>query len=97
MIEAIRWLGILIMATLRERRDLAFENLALRQQLGVLKRRRGVPRFKRGDRVFCMVLFPNLSPWVLANTTSVTGNAGKIPCDGACLPTSSAPRFLGNH
>jgi len=56
MIEAMRWLGILIMATLRERRDLALENLALRQQLGVLKRRNGVPRLKRGDRVFWLAL-----------------------------------------
>ena len=39
----------------RERRDLALENLALRQQLGVLKRR-GVPRLKRIDRVFWVVL-----------------------------------------
>ena len=56
MIEAMRWLGFLIMSTLRERRDLASENLALRQQLGVLKRSRGVPRLKKGARVFCMVL-----------------------------------------
>jgi len=63
MIEAMRWLGILIMATLRERRDLALENLALRQQLGVLKRRNGVPRLKRGDRVFWVVLSRIWAPW----------------------------------
>jgi hypothetical protein len=56
MIETLRWLGILIRAVLRERRDLALENLALRQQLGVLKRRKRVPRLKKGDRLFWVVL-----------------------------------------
>jgi hypothetical protein len=63
MIEAMRWLGILITAALRERRDLALENLALRQQLGVLKRRSGVPRLKKGDRVFWLVLSRIWAPW----------------------------------
>jgi hypothetical protein len=44
-----------MVAAFRERRDLALENLALRQQLGVLKRK-GVPRLKRNDRVFWVVL-----------------------------------------
>jgi len=47
MIETLRWLGVLLLTAARERRDLAFENLALRQQLRVLKRRNGVPRLKR--------------------------------------------------
>jgi len=38
MIDTLRWLAICIFAALRERRDLELENLALRQQLGVLKR-----------------------------------------------------------
>ncbi len=46
----------MIVAAFRERRDLALENLALRQQLGVLKRRRGVPRLRRKDRWFWVVL-----------------------------------------
>ena len=49
MIEILRWLGILIRATVRERRDLVLENLAIRQQLAVLKRRKGVPRLIRGQ------------------------------------------------
>ena len=56
MIETLRWLAIFIIAALRERRDLVLENLALRQQLGVLKRRKGVPRLKRQDRLFWVVL-----------------------------------------
>jgi putative transposase len=56
MIEAMRWLGILIMPSVRERRHAALENLALRQQLGVLKRKKGAPRLKEKDRVFWVVL-----------------------------------------
>ncbi len=56
MIATLQWLGILIVAAFRERRDLALENLALRQQLGVLERRRGVPGLKRKDRRFWVVL-----------------------------------------
>ena len=63
MIDAMQWLGILIRAALRERCDLALENLALRQQLGVLKRRKGVPRLKKGDRVFWVVLSQIWAPW----------------------------------
>ena len=63
MIEAMRWLGILTMAALKKRRDLALENLALRQQLGVLKRRKRVPRLKKGDRVFWVVLSRIWAPW----------------------------------
>jgi len=56
MIETLRWLAIFMIATLREHRDLALENLALRQQLGVLKRRDGVSRLRKGDRLFWVVL-----------------------------------------
>jgi putative transposase len=56
MIEILRWLGILMTASFRRRRELALENLALRQQLGVLKRRNGVARLKRKDRMFWVVL-----------------------------------------
>ncbi len=42
-------------ATFRDRRNLALENLALRQQLGVLKRK-GVPRLQPKDRVFWVIL-----------------------------------------
>ena len=63
MIKTLRWLAIFMIATLRERRDLALENLALRQQLGVLKRRHGVPRLKKGDRLFWVVLSRIWAPW----------------------------------
>ena len=63
MIETLHWLAIFIIAALRERRDLALENLALRQQLGVLKRRKGVPRLKKVDRLFWVVLSSIWAPW----------------------------------
>src|SRR5215469_10577937 len=62
MIEILRWLGILIRAAVRERRDLALENLALRQQLAVLKRK-GVPRLRRNDRWFWVVFSRLWASW----------------------------------
>jgi putative transposase len=60
--EVLRWLGILISAAVRRRRDLALENLALRQQLAVLKRK-GVPRLRKKDRLFWVVLSRLWAPW----------------------------------
>jgi hypothetical protein len=48
----IRWLGIFFSAV-RTRRELALENLALRQQLAVWKAR---PRLTEMDRIFWIVL-----------------------------------------
>ena len=70
MIEILRWLGILIVAALRERGDLALENLALRQQLGVLRRKKAVPRLRRKDRVFWVVLSGIWPHWRKACTWS---------------------------
>src|SRR5712664_205218 len=44
--------GCALLAALRTRTDLAFENLALRQQLALLRRRSKRPRFGRLDRAF---------------------------------------------
>src|SRR5215472_7686549 len=63
MIEILRWLGILLRAAVRERRDWALENLALRQQRAVLKRK-GVPRLRWKDRWF-WVVFSRL--WLLGD------------------------------
>src|SRR5215813_9498337 len=55
----VRWLGILL-RTLRSavhtRRELALENLALRQQLAVWKARQPRPRLTKTDRIFWVVL-----------------------------------------
>jgi transposase InsO family protein len=51
----VRWLGILIgtlRSTVRTHRELALENLALRQQLAVWKARQPRPRLRETDRIF---------------------------------------------
>ena len=58
MIKVLRWLGMLISAAVRRRRDLALENLALRLQLAELSR-----LLKNGQKkgtAFNGVLFSNL-------------------------------------
>src|SRR4030095_15124976 len=104
MIETLRWLGILMVAAFRAQRDLALENLALRQQLGVLKRK-GVPRLKPKGRVFWVVLSRVWPHWrklvhlIKADTSSV-GNgkasefigpgfqSGKVPAAAKSAPRS---------
>src|SRR5438874_6737712 len=51
----VRWLGILVgtlRSCLRTHRELALENLVLRQQLAVWKAREPRPRFTEMDRLF---------------------------------------------
>src|SRR5438445_5349313 len=55
----IRWLGIVLWtlrSAVRTRRELALENLALRQQLAVWKARQPRPRLTEMDRIFWVVL-----------------------------------------
>jgi len=55
----VRWLGILmgtLRSTLRTHRELALENLALRQQLAVWKAREPRPRLSEMDRIFWVLL-----------------------------------------
>src|SRR3989441_1508795 len=55
----IRWLGILLgtmRSTVRTHRELALENLVLRQQLAVWKARQPRPRLTGLDRIFWVVL-----------------------------------------
>jgi putative transposase len=55
----VRWLGILLgtlRSAVRTRRELALENLALRQQLAVWKARQPRPRLTEVDRIFWIVL-----------------------------------------
>src|SRR5437867_10282143 len=54
----VRWLGILVgtlRSCLRTRRELALENLALRQQLAVWKARQPRPELTATDRLFWVV------------------------------------------
>jgi hypothetical protein len=50
-------------AALRSRTDLTLENLALRQQLVLLRRRSKRPQFRRLDRVFWMWLSSHWDGW----------------------------------
>src|SRR3989449_2651355 len=55
----VRWLGILVgtlRSIIRTRRELALENLALRQQLAVWKARQPRPRPTAMDRLFWLLL-----------------------------------------
>ena len=56
MLRLLKLLLFLATQLFRSRRDLLLENLALRQQLAVLKQRRPQPRFASSDRLFWMVL-----------------------------------------
>jgi hypothetical protein len=61
-----KWL-IIVLKTLissaRERRDLALENLALRQQLAILKAKKTRPRLTRADRLFWLFLSKHWADW----------------------------------
>src|SRR2546425_13112292 len=62
----VRWLGILLRtlrSTVGTHRELALENLALRQQLAVWKRREPRPRLTALDRIFRVVLSRFWKSW----------------------------------
>ena len=54
---------LLIRAMFRNRTDLAAENLALRQQLAILKQKTKLPRLRPRDRVFWVCLSEFWSNW----------------------------------
>jgi hypothetical protein len=62
----VRWLGILVgtlRGSVRTRRELALENLALRQQLAVWKARQPRPPLRATDRIFWVVLSRLWTNW----------------------------------
>ena len=61
-----KWLVIVLktlISSARERRELALENLALRQQLAALKARQTRPRLTRADRLFWFFLSKHWANW----------------------------------
>jgi putative transposase len=56
MPRSLRLLFVLFVRSLRSRRSLLLEDLALRQQLGVFKRKLPQPRFSAGDKLFWAIL-----------------------------------------
>src|ERR1022692_1508319 len=63
MLRLLRLLFVLFVRSFCSRRDLLLENLALRQQLAVLKERRPRPRFSIADRLFWATLCRLWSKW----------------------------------
>src|SRR5438128_1889043 len=62
----VRWLGIVLgtlRSTVRTHRELALENLALRQQLAVWKARQPRPRLTEIDRIFWVLLSRRWRSW----------------------------------
>ena len=62
----VRWLGILfgtLRSAVRTHRELALENLALRQQLAVWKARQPRPRLTEMDRIFWVLLSRLWTSW----------------------------------
>jgi hypothetical protein len=55
MLRLLRLLVVLFARCFRSRCDLVLENLALRQQLGVLKQKHPQPRLAASDRLFWVV------------------------------------------
>ena len=52
MLRSLKLLLVLLVRSVRSHRDLLLENLALRQQLAVLKQRHPQPRFAASDKLF---------------------------------------------
>src|SRR5207249_5607368 len=77
----VRWLGILIgtlRATVRTHRELALENLALRQQLAVWKVRRPRPRLTAMDRIFWVNPVPALEELAEFPAGGAAGDGGGV-------------------
>jgi len=62
ILTLLRLLSLFLTAG-RLRSDLALENLALRQQLVVLRRQRPRPRIRKLDRVFWVILSNSWQDW----------------------------------
>src|ERR1035437_2995821 len=63
MLRLLRLLFVFAARSFCSRRDLLLENLALRQQLAVLKERRPRPRFSASDKLFWTTLCRLWSKW----------------------------------
>src|SRR2546427_10934551 len=87
----VRWLGILLRtfrSAVRTRRELALENLALRQQLAVWKARQPRPRLTEMARIFWALLSGVWTSWrdlvhVVRPDAVVAWPRGAIRCHGA--------------
>ena len=81
----LKWLKIIVRtlwSTLRSQQVLAIENLALRQQLAVLKLRHPRPRLTDADRLFWVVMsqiwWIGESPFISCNQKQLYAGIGKV-------------------
>ena len=93
MPEMLRAILPALIRCVRSRRELALENLALRQQLAALAARKPRPRLAVHDRLFWVILgdsgpigdvlllLCNPRPWLagIAPDLSCTGNGSRVP------------------
>ena len=63
MIKLLFWLAALLICRLKQRPELALENLALRQQLATWKRSQPHPKLRRPDRLFWIGLCQTWDKW----------------------------------
>jgi hypothetical protein len=56
MLRSLKLLFVLLVRSVRSRRNLLLENLALRQQLAVLKQKHPQPRLAAPDKLFWVIL-----------------------------------------
>ena len=89
MVDAIRLFVGAILGLIRTRRRLLLENLALRQQLAVLKRKHARPRLAALDKLFWVLVRRFWSEWRQALIIKVLGktellSAGSRVADTTC-------------
>ena len=73
MLRLLKLICAVFVRSFRGRRDLVLENLALRQQLAVLVRRRPQPTFTNGDRFLWIMLRRLWSGWTEGVDPGATG------------------------
>ena len=69
----------LLRYTLRDRRQLVLENIALRHQLAVYERSVILPSIKDGDRIFRLTVMRVLKKWRRAPTPRNQSVPGALP------------------
>jgi hypothetical protein len=81
----VRWLGILfgtLRSAVRTHRELALENLALRQQLAVWKARQPRPRLTDMDRIFWVLLSRAMDELATVVAAGAAGDRSRLASAG---------------
>ena len=94
MVDAIRLFVGAILRLLRTRRRLLLENLALRQQLAVLKRKHARPRLAALDKLFWVLVRRFWSEWkqaliIVGPETVVRWHRRGLQCIGEQFPEAA--------